>query len=161
MTPSPASAQSTDPATKVERIRSLIRDFRVACPEADDSWLMWYRSSRDDPNYFRLVPDLSEEGDNEYYYDVWVEADLSIDRAGVYTFTMDAVIYNGQLRYRVEETEIANLSFTLADQPTIQAILNNWERAYQKRAREALDEYTAMAEGNLLGDLIHNGLIDE
>lgn len=137
--------------SKVSEVESLVNDLSIPSPDADSSDVFWFKPDRGSPNYFRLVP--SEDGYEDYYYDVWVEADLSIDKAGVYSFTMEVVIYNGRLEHRMDDEDIANLSFEMDEGSRIQTIINNWETAYRKNAKETVEEYADWAENQLLDDL--------
>jgi hypothetical protein len=138
--------------SKAEQIRGLTQNLHIQTPTTSDSSLMWFLPDQSSRTYFRLVP-LSDDVPQEMYMDVWVEANFSIDRAGFYTLHMEAVLYNGMLEMKEDTTEIAHLTFTDTDISVQQTVLNNWEVAYMKRAKEAVKNYTEWAEAELVGEM--------
>jgi hypothetical protein len=96
---------------------------------------------------------MDDDAPERLYMDVWVDAKFTIDRTGVYHLHVEAVLYNGLFDMREDETEIASLHFSDTEQSTMQTVLNNWEVAYMKRAKEAVARYTDWAEAELLGEL--------
>ena len=146
----PTAANTAEDPSKLSRIRTLIDDFRVPEPDTDDPRVLWFRPARDSPNYFRAVPNTDTAATDEEYYDVWVEAKSSTDRAGVYHLTIEVGIYDGQLDYQQDETTIADLAVGSDQQSTLQTILNNWEAVYTEQAVDKFGEYVEWAEHDLL-----------
>lgn len=137
--------------SKVEQIRGLLDDLTLRPPDDPDG-LMWFKPDRGSPNYFRLVP-MEDDLPDHLYFDVWVETDLSTDKAGINHFSMEAVLFSGPGSYRMEERELASLSFGYNEVSTQQTILNNWEPAYKKRARDAIADFAEQAEYDLRDEM--------
>ena len=138
--------------SKAEQIRGLTQNIHIQTPNTNNSSLMWFLPDQSSRTCFRLVP-LADDVPQQMYMDVWVDANFSIDRAGFYTLHMEAVLYNGMLEMKEDTTEIAHLTFTDTDISVQQTVLNNWEVAYMKRAKEAVNNYTEWAEAELVGEM--------